>query len=148
MFFIWLIGEWCVLCKFVLNCTVFKGTLEKQQKASNFINQIILISQWSSFWPRIRSPRRTFTALIWSHWRLLLPYVLQLCGRPLFSFSFLALQKLEYLSLYMILCFAILFTVKCKYFKGYFDSKYDKRISHLFCVCDLKFSSKRISLKF
>lgn len=57
--------------------------------------------------------------------------------------SFLALQKLEYLSLYMILCFAILFTVKCKYFKGYFDSKYDKRISHLLCVCDLKFSSKK-----
>lgn len=42
----------------------------------------------------------------------------------------------------MILCFAILFTVKCKYFKGYFDSKYDKRISHLLCVCDLKFNSK------
>lgn len=47
----------------------------------------------------------------------------------------------------MILCFAILFTVKCKYFKGYFDSKYDKRISHLLCVCDLKFSSKRGSSK-
>lgn len=58
-----------------------------------------------------------------------------------------ALQKLEYLSLYMILCFAILFTVKCKYFKGYFDSKYDKRISHLLCVCDLKFNSKSDSSK-
>ena len=57
--------------------------------------------------------------------------MLQLFGSPLFSFSFLALQKLEYLRLYMILCFATLFTVKCKYFKGYFDSKYDKRISHL-----------------
>lgn len=47
----------------------------------------------------------------------------------------------------MILCFAILFTVKCKYFKGYFDSKYDKRISHLLCVCDLKLSSKGGSLR-
>lgn len=42
----------------------------------------------------------------------------------------MAFQKLEYLSLYMILCFAILFTVKCKYFKGYFDSKYDKTEPH------------------
>ena len=134
-----------MLCKFVLNCTVFKEIVGKQQKGKRLHNQIILISFLSSFWPRIRIPRNTFTALICARWRHLLPYVLQLCGRPLFSFSFWALQKLEYLSLYMILCFAILFTVKCKYFKGYFDSKYDKRISHLFCVCDLKFSSKRIS---
>lgn len=45
------------------------------------------------------------------------------------------LQKLEYLSLYITLCFAILFTVKCKYFKGYFDSKMIK-LSHILCVFD------------
>lgn len=43
------------------------------------------------------------------------------------------LQKLEYLSLYM--CFTILYIVKCKYFKGYFDSTNDKPF-HSGCLFD------------
>lgn len=50
-----------------------------------------------------------------------------ICIKLIFQ-PFPMLQKLEYPCLYMTLCFPILFIVKCKYFKGYFDSINDKSL--------------------